>query len=271
MVDRSVKEGVVASIDDTQIIFEEKTSSGSKTPIPLFTIWKMIYSNGFEEEFNQPLPENLIVTSNSKEFSSASTDVFEYAQEIDSAVESDKGRNFKFGVRLGVNASYLNFGKSGIFEVSEDAKLGGSFGFRLDWKITDYNRIRVEPYYFFQQFDNRFEEEDLVILSTFQNHGVGMDVFPLVLQIGGKVKPTVSLGGFFNYILSSSSKSQINGRPANYEFSNLEKLQGGIVAGTGIYVGKSLLEMRFYHAITDLFSGIETPNRVNHVSFIIAF
>jgi len=45
-----------------------------------------------------------------------------------------------------VNASYLDFGESGIFEVSEDAKLGGSFGFRLDWRITDYNRIRVEPY-----------------------------------------------------------------------------------------------------------------------------
>jgi len=78
-----------------------------------------------------------------------------------------------------VNASYLDFGESGIFEVSEDAKLGGSFGFRLDWKITDYNRIRVAPYYFFQQFDNRFEEDDLVFVSPFQNQGVSERSFSL--------------------------------------------------------------------------------------------
>lgn len=72
MVDRSIKEGTVISIDETQIVFEDKISPGSKTPIRLSTIWKIIYSNGFEEVFNQPLPENLIVTGNSKEISSAS-------------------------------------------------------------------------------------------------------------------------------------------------------------------------------------------------------
>ncbi|SEG34371.1 hypothetical protein [Algoriphagus boritolerans] len=71
MVDRSIKEGTVVNIDNTQIIFEEKTSLGSKTPIRLSTIWKIIYSNGFEEVFNQPLPENLIVSGNSSDVSSA--------------------------------------------------------------------------------------------------------------------------------------------------------------------------------------------------------
>jgi hypothetical protein len=193
------------------------------------------------------------------------------AQKMDSVFVSEKTNNFKFGVRLGVNASYLDVGESGFFEVSKDAKLGGSFGFRLDWKVTDYNRIRVEPYYFFQQFENRFEQEELVVLSKFQNHGAGMDVFPVVLQIGGKVKPTISLGGFFNYLVSSKSESEINGRPVNYEFTDVEKIQGGIVAGAGIYLGKTLLELRFYQSMTNLLSDIAEQNRVNHVSFIIAF
>lgn len=73
MVDRSIKEGTVVNIDNTQIIFEEKINPGSKTPIRLSTIWKIIYSNGFEEVFNQPLPENLIINSNSKEVAAASS------------------------------------------------------------------------------------------------------------------------------------------------------------------------------------------------------
>jgi hypothetical protein len=196
---------------------------------------------------------------------------FVSAQEIDSIGNLEKVRNFKFGVRFGANASQLNFSESRIFEVSKDAKFGGSFGFRLDWKVTDYNRIRVEPYYFLQQFENRFEQEGLIIQSEFQNHGAGMDVFPFVLQIGGKVKPTVSFGGFFNYLVSSQSDSQINGKPVDYEFSNLEKLQRGVVAGAGMYLGKSLLELRFYRSMTNLFSDIEEVNQLNHVSFIIAF
>lgn len=197
--------------------------------------------------------------------------LFTQAQEIDSIQVSDSDNKFKFGVRLGVNASYLNFGESGIFEVSKDVMFGGSFGFRLDWRITDYNRIRVEPYYFLQQFENRFEQEGLIILSEFQNHGAGMDVFPVVLQIGGKVKPTVSLGGFINYLVSSQSESQINEKPVDYEFTDLEKIQGGIVAGGGLYLGKTLMEVRFYKYMTDLISGLEETNRINQVSFIIAF
>lgn len=197
--------------------------------------------------------------------------LFAQAQEVDSVQVPEKAKNFKFGVRFGANASQLDFGESGLFEVSEDSKLGGSFGFRLDWRISDYNRIRVEPYYFLQQFENRFKQEGLVILSKFQNHGVGMDVFPFVLQIGGKVKPSLSLGGFFNYLVSTQSESQINEKPVDYEFTNVEKIQGGIVAGAGIYLGKLLLEMRFYRSISNLLSDIAEPNRVNHVSFIIAF
>ena len=197
--------------------------------------------------------------------------LFTQAQEMDSVEVSDADKKFKFGVRFGANASYLDFGESGIFDVSKDAKLGGSFGFRLDWKVTDYNRIRVEPYYFLQQFENRFEQEGLIIQSDFQNHGAGIDVFPVVLQIGGKVKPTISLGGFFNYLVSTQSESQINGKPVNYEFTDVEKVQGGIVAGGGLYLGKTLLEVRFYKYMTDLISGLEETNRINQVSLIIAF
>jgi hypothetical protein len=76
MVDRSIKEGNVVNIDNSQIIFEEKTNPGSKTPIRLATIWKIIYSNGFEEIFNQPLPENLVISSKSKEVTAPSSEGF---------------------------------------------------------------------------------------------------------------------------------------------------------------------------------------------------
>lgn len=62
MVDRSIKEGSVISIDESQIIFEEKSNPGTRVPIRLAIIWKIIYSNGFEEVFNQPLPENLVIS-----------------------------------------------------------------------------------------------------------------------------------------------------------------------------------------------------------------
>lgn len=151
-------------------------------------------------------------------------------KEVDWVSIPKKAKNFKFGVHLGGNASQIGFGKSGLFEISEDAKLGGSFGFRLDWRISDYNRIWVEPYYYLQQFENRFEQEGFIIQSEFQNHGVGMDVFPVVLQIGGIVKPTISLSGFINYLVASQSESQINENSLDYEFTDIEKIQGGFVA-----------------------------------------
>ncbi len=85
------------------------------------------------------------------------------------------------------------------------------------------------------------------------------------------MKPTISLGGFFNYLVSSQSESQINGKPVDYEFTDLEQLQGGIVAGGGLYLGKTLMEIRFYKYMTDLISGLEETNRINQVSLIIAF
>jgi hypothetical protein len=60
LVDRTVKEGSVIRIEDTQISFEDKNTPGIRTAIRIATIWKIIYSNGFEEVFNQPLPENLV-------------------------------------------------------------------------------------------------------------------------------------------------------------------------------------------------------------------
>lgn len=62
LVDRTVKEGSVIRIEDTQISFEDKNTPGIRTAIRRATIWKIIYSNGFEEVFNQPLPENLIAS-----------------------------------------------------------------------------------------------------------------------------------------------------------------------------------------------------------------
>lgn len=61
MVDRSIKEGTIISIDDNLVTFQEKSNAENRTTIRIATIWKIIYSNGFEEQFNSPLPENLLV------------------------------------------------------------------------------------------------------------------------------------------------------------------------------------------------------------------
>jgi hypothetical protein len=55
LVDRSVKEGSVVRIEGTHVAFEDKNTPGIRTAIRRTTIWKILYSNGFEEFFNQPL------------------------------------------------------------------------------------------------------------------------------------------------------------------------------------------------------------------------
>lgn len=63
LVDRTVKEGTVKNIDEYQITLEEKGKPDIIETIRLSIIWKIIYSNGYEEIFNSPLPEDLISSS----------------------------------------------------------------------------------------------------------------------------------------------------------------------------------------------------------------
>ncbi|GMQ24551.1 hypothetical protein Aoki45_12330 [Algoriphagus sp. oki45] len=198
-----------------------------------------------------------------------SLSILVFAQELDSNNINQKERNFDFGVRIGGSASFLSFDKSGLFEVSENAKFGGSFGFRLDWKITDYNKIRVEPYYLFQQFENRFENEDVQILSEFQTHGFGVDVLPIVLQVGGRVKPTLELGGYFNYLFSTSENHQVNSNFIDFSIEGKDPVQYGILAGFGISVNRKLFVLRVYQPLSDFVSDINQQNYINRISLIV--
>ncbi len=63
LVDRSIKDGKVIKIDETQIIFEDNAKPGMESSLRLSIIWKIIYSNGFEEVFNQPLPESVVISN----------------------------------------------------------------------------------------------------------------------------------------------------------------------------------------------------------------
>ncbi|GHB29426.1 hypothetical protein [Mongoliitalea lutea] len=82
LVDKTKKIGIVKSIDEFQIIFQEKDNQ-EKTTIRLSIIWKILYSNGYEEVFNNPLPEDLIPSENgSKEKSKG------VSKQVDSSVKS---------------------------------------------------------------------------------------------------------------------------------------------------------------------------------------
>lgn len=68
LVDRSVKEGTVNRIENTHIVFEDRSTPGTRTAIRRSTIWKILYSNGFEEFFNQPLYISGYSDSENQEF-----------------------------------------------------------------------------------------------------------------------------------------------------------------------------------------------------------
>ncbi|EKB47327.1 outer membrane beta-barrel protein [Cecembia lonarensis] len=174
--------------------------------------------------------------------------------------------------RFGFHASYLNTNNSlGFFEVDRDFKAGFSFGPVFNIKISPYNNMRLEPYYLFQQFQNRYLVDNIDLTSAFTNHVGGMDFFPLVLKSKNKFTPTLSLGGYAQYHFFSKSETQINQTDIAYSFEDFNELQFGWVVGAGMYLNRTLLELRLYNAMVDFYPNAVSSNTLRSMSFIIAF
>ena len=193
-----------------------------------------------------------------------------FSQEDSTFVEPKKKSNTTW--RLGGHANYLNYNNSlGYFDIDRDFKPGFSFGPVFNWGVSSYNRIRLEPYYLFQQIQNRFVADNVDVTSSFTNHALGMDFFPVVLKTNTKFKPTLSLGGYVQYHIHSKSQSEINGTEIDYKFDDFNPLQAGWVFGAGVYLNRTLLELRLYNALVDFYPNSASDNTLRSMSIIIAF
>lgn len=136
---------------------------------------------------------------------------------------------------LGVQTSFFDFGENGFFDVSEQNQLGGSFGFSLDWRITNFNRIRVEPYYMYQPLLNSYSEDGNAVEVKLKNHVPGIDFFPLVLTYGKKIKGTISAGGFYRYKILGSEIVTVNGEQSSQGVGAYSGSNYGYVIAGGFY------------------------------------
>jgi hypothetical protein len=98
-----------------------------------------------------------------------------------------------------------------------------------------------------------------------------MDFFPVVLKTKSKFKPTLSLGGYAQYHIHSKSQTEINGTEIAYPFDEFNQFQAGWIVGAGVYLNRTLLELRLYNALVEFYPNAATSNTLRSMSFIIAF
>lgn len=188
-------------------------------------------------------------------------------EEVDSLAQLPS--TFKFGVHFSGSMNYFNYGDLQAFDVASDYTWGGSFGFAFDWRFSNYYHLRFEPYYEYQQLANKYKDELNSIDITFTNHNTGIDFFPLVFSVGNKVQPEISVGGYFNYIISSNYNASINGSAIETLVFETNSAQYGLVFGAGIYLGRKLIEVRLKKSLTDYVKTESLENSINQVKFVI--
>jgi hypothetical protein len=174
--------------------------------------------------------------------------------------------------RVSAYASFINFNNSlGYFDIDGDFKPGLSTGPVFNFKISPYNSMRLEPYYLFQQIQNRFLADNVDVNTSFTNHAAGLDFFPLVVRAKSKFSPTLSAGGYAQYHIHSSTQTQINGTEIDFPADEFNQFQAGWIVGAGVYLNKTLLEVRLYNALVEFYPNPGASNSLRSISFTIAF
>jgi hypothetical protein len=174
--------------------------------------------------------------------------------------------------RVSAHASYLNFNNSlGYFDIDGDFKPGLSTGPVFNFKISPYNSMRLEPYYLYQQVQNKFVADNVDVTTSFTNHAAGLDFFPIVVRAKSKFSPTFSAGGYAQYHIRSNAESQINGLEIDFPFEDINQFQAGWIVGAGVYLNKTLLEVRLYNALVEFYPNPGASNSLRSMSFTIAF
>jgi hypothetical protein len=176
---------------------------------------------------------------------------------------------FKFGVHLAASMNYFNYGDIQAYEVVSDYRWGGSFGFSFDWRLSDFYHIRFEPFYEYQQLANEYKDELNSIDVTFTNHATGIDFFPIVFCLGNKVQPEISIGGYFNNILSSNYDTSVNGQSTEGVALEINKMQYGMAFGVGVYLGRKLIEVRLKRSFNEFVVTESLKNNINQVKIVM--
>jgi hypothetical protein len=200
---------------------------------------------------------------------------FHFGHEIKAAVLSDsipvKKTEMKMGLRLSPSLNFFDYGDLSFGQIAADNKFGTAVGLAFDLKITEWNRIRLEPYVEYQKVANNSINPNISAVTTFNNFILGIDALPVVITYGGKIKGQVSLGGFAKYYLSSSQKTTLDGSTvSNFEVET-NALQYGFSYGIGAYLGKRLVELRYYQSLNDFVKDPFISNSINQVQLILVY
>lgn len=183
----------------------------------------------------------------------------------------EKKTEMKMGIRFSPSLNFFDYGDLSFGQVASDYKIGAALGMVLDWKMTQYNRIRLEPYLEYQNINNNSINPDIEAITSFTNLIFGLDALPVVLTYGGKYKGTVSMGGFAKYVLNSTQSTTLNGNAVNNFNVEINKLQYGFSFGAGAYLGKRLIELRYYQSLNDFVNNSVIPNSINQVQLILVY
>jgi len=177
----------------------------------------------------------------------------------------------KMGIRLSPSLNFFDYGDLSFGQIASDSKFGTALGMVFDWKVTEWNRLRLEPYLEYQKVANNSINPDITAITTFNNFILGVDAVPVVLTYGGKIKGQISLGGFAKYYLSSSQETTLDGSPvSNFEVET-NSLQYGFTYGVGAYIGKRLVELRYYQSLNDFVNDPVISNSINQVQLILVY
>jgi hypothetical protein len=79
------------------------------------------------------------------------------------------------------------------------------------------------------------------------------------------------LGGFAKYYLSSSQETTLDGSTvSNFEVET-NAMQYGFSYGIGAYIGKRLVELRYYQSLNDFVKDPFISNSINQVQLILVY
>jgi hypothetical protein len=118
----------------------------------------------------------------------------------------------------------------------------------------------------------RYNYLEIPVLAKFKFGGVtkfyALAGPSVAVGLGGKYKMTATFGGFPDLVIDR--KVYFSDRPADSDFFDVyvdNKLDVGIQAGVGaLLFGKATVDIRYTHGLTDLYTDVNSKNRVLQVS-----
>jgi hypothetical protein len=184
-------------------------------------------------------------------------------------MEPIEKKSFDLGFHLSASINYLDYGSLGFLQISNDYGFGGSLGLSFDWEMANNFNIRFETFYEYQQFSDEYRDALNRFSAKFRNHGVGINLFPLILKTGNKFKPEVAFGTYIKHLLATKSEGTLNRVELEENFLTANTLQYGLVVGVGFYLNGKLIEARIQHSLVDYIEESISQNRLHQVKIVL--